>query len=78
MRSDSVKKGVERAPHRSLSMHSDVPAVISTSICRIINSYNTSSRHMHLDSLPSVQDGVRAAGGVAFEINTIGVCDASR
>jgi len=78
MRSDSVKKGVERAPHRSLfyalgctRSDFDKPFV------GIINSYNTIiPGHMHLDQVSrAVQDGVRAAGGVAFEINTIGVCD---
>lgn len=78
MRSDSVKRGVERAPHRSLfyalgctSTDFDRPFV------GIINSYNTIiPGHMHLDQVSkAVQNGVRSAGGVAFEMNTIGVCD---
>jgi len=43
----------------------------------IINSYNRIiPGHMHLDAVAqAVQDGVRSAGGVPFEVNTIGVCD---
>jgi dihydroxy-acid dehydratase len=78
MRSDSVKKGVERAPHRSLFYalgctrgDFDKPFV------GVINSYNTIiPGHMNLNQVSrAVQDGVRAAGGVPFEVNTIGVCD---
>ena len=78
MKSDAVKRGVERAPHRSLfyalgctTGDFDKPFV------GIINSYNTIiPGHMHLDQVSrAVQAGVRAAGGVPFEMNTIGVCD---
>ena len=78
MKSDSVKRGVERAPHRSLfyalgctRSDFDKPFV------GVINSYNTIiPGHMNLDHVSrAVQAGVRAAGGVPFEMNTIGVCD---
>ncbi len=78
MKSDVVKRGPERAPHRSLfyalgctETDFDKPFI------GIINSYNRIiPGHMHLDAIAqAVQDGVRSAGGVPFEINTIGVCD---
>ncbi len=78
MRSDVIKKGVERAPHRAL-LHAvgcsrsdlDKPFI------GIINSYSEIiPGHIHLRELASaVKDGVRAAGGVPFEVNTIAVCD---
>ncbi|MCK9356536.1 MAG: dihydroxy-acid dehydratase [Dehalococcoidia bacterium] len=78
MKSDAVKRGVERAPHRSLFYalgctegDFDKPFV------GVINSYNhIIPGHMHLDAVArAVEAGVRSAGGVPFEINTIGVCD---
>lgn len=78
MKSDAVKRGVERAPHRSLFYalgctegDFDKPFV------GVINSYNhIIPGHMHLDAVARVVEaGVRSAGGVPFEINTIGVCD---
>jgi len=78
VRSDVVKRGPERAPHRSLlyalgcsSGDWDRPFV------GVINSYNSIiPGHMHLDAVSkAVQKGIRSGGGVPFEINTIGVCD---
>lgn len=78
MRSDMVKKGVERAPHRSLLYalgHS--PQDLDKPFIGVVNSYNTViPGHMHLDSIShAVQEGIRSGGGVPFEVNTIGVCD---
>ncbi|MFW6150131.1 MAG: dihydroxy-acid dehydratase [Chloroflexota bacterium] len=78
MRSDMVKKGVERAPHRSLLYalgHS--PQDMDKPFIGVVNSFNTViPGHMHLDSISrAVQDGIRSNGGVPFEVNTIGVCD---
>ncbi|TFH36841.1 MAG: dihydroxy-acid dehydratase [Dehalococcoidia bacterium] len=78
MRSDLVKKGVERAPHRSLFYALGCTAGdFDKPFIGIINSYNhIIPGHMHLDAVSrAVQDGIRSAGGVPFEINTIGVCD---
>ncbi len=78
MRSDVVKKGRERAPHRSLlralgvtSSEMDKPFI------GIVNSFTEIvPGHTHLDKISdSVKDGIRAGGGVPFEFNTIAVCD---
>ena len=78
MRSDSIKKGLERAPHRALlhacglkSEDFDKPFVA------VINSYNEIvPGHIHLRGLAEeVKRGVRSRGGVPFEMNTIAICD---
>jgi len=78
MRSDAIKKGVDRAPHRSL-LHAvglkredlDKPFIA------IVNSYtNIVPGHIHLNSLAeAVCKGVMDEGGVPFVFNTIAVCD---
>jgi dihydroxy-acid dehydratase len=78
MRSDVVKKGVERAPHRSLLYalgHS--PGDLSKPFIGVINSFTTViPGHMHLQAISrAVQEGIRSREGVPFEVNTIGVCD---
>jgi len=78
VKSDVVKKGIERAPHRSLlyalgcnRSDMDRPFV------GIINSYSEIvPGHIHLrDIAQEVKEGVREGGGVPFEVNTIAVCD---
>jgi len=78
MRSDVVKKGIERAPHRSLlravgcsSDDWDKPFI------GVINSFNEIvPGHVHLQSIArAVKEGIRSRGGVPFECNTIAVCD---
>ncbi|MFC2010855.1 dihydroxy-acid dehydratase [Chloroflexota bacterium] len=78
MKSDAIKKGVERAPHRSLlyalgctTSEMDKPFI------GIINSFSEIvPGHTHLrDVAEAVKAGVRSAGGVPFEVNTIAVCD---
>jgi dihydroxy-acid dehydratase len=78
MRSDAVKRGIERAPHRSLlralgctDREMDQPFI------GVINSYNEAiPGHANLNQIAAaVKAGVRAAGGTPFEVNTIGVCD---
>ncbi len=78
MKSDAVKKGVERAPHRSLLYalgctreEMDKPFI------GIVNSYTeVVPGHIHLRQIAdAVKEGVRAEGGVSFEFNTIAVCD---
>lgn len=78
MKSEAVKKGVERAPHRSLLYalgHS--PAEIDKPFIGVINSFSeVVPGHMHLrDIAEVVKTGVSSRGGVPFEVNTIAVCD---
>lgn len=78
MRSDQVKKGVERAPHRSLLKATGVTdADMDKPFIAIVNSYiDIIPGHVHLQEFGKlVKDAVRAAGGVPFEFNTIGVDD---
>ena len=78
MKSDSVKKGVERAPHRSLLYALGHPKEdMDRPFIGVVNSYNTViPGHMHLQSVANaVREGIRTGGGVPFEFNTIGVCD---
>ncbi len=79
-RSDNVKSGWERAPHRSLfratgQIESD--ADFDKPFIGVCNSYiDLIPGHVHLQSFGKVvKHAVRAAGGVPFEFNTIGVDD---
>ena len=78
MRSDTVKKGFERAPHRSLlravgltDADFEKPFIgIACSRIDIIPG------HVHLGPYAEIaKQEIRAAGGVPFEFNTIGVDD---
>jgi dihydroxy-acid dehydratase len=78
MKSHNVKKGIERAPHRSLfkSMgYTDTE--INRPIIGIANSVNTIiPGHVHLDRLSeAVKAGIYMAGGTPIEFGVIGVCD---
>jgi len=78
MRSDQMKKGLERAPHRSLfKAMGYTDEDLSRPIIGIANSFNeVIPGHIHLNSLvEAVKEGVRAAGGTPMEFNTIGICD---
>jgi dihydroxy-acid dehydratase len=78
MRSDTVKKGYEKAPHRSLLRATGVKEEdFSKPFIAIVNSYvDIVPGHVHLQDFGKmVKDAVRAAGGVPFEFNTIGVDD---
>ena len=78
MRSDSVKKGIERAPHRSLLRAVGIGSDdFSKPFIGVVNSFNeVVPGHVHLRSIgEAVKAGVRSEGGVPFEFNTIGVCD---
>ena len=78
MRSDTVKKGFQRTPHRGL-LHAcglsdedmDKPFIgIANSYCDIVPG------HAHLNKVGQVvKHACRQAGGAAFEFNTIAVCD---
>ncbi|MFC1939492.1 dihydroxy-acid dehydratase [Chloroflexota bacterium] len=78
MKSDAVKKGLERAPHRAL-LHAlgCTPAEMDRPFIGIINSFSEIvPGHMHLkDIAEAVKAGVHSGGGVPFEVNTIAVCD---
>jgi dihydroxy-acid dehydratase len=78
MRSDTVKKGFQRAPHRGLlhacgisSADINKPFIgVANSFCEIVPG------HVHLDKVAQVvKQAIRDAGGTPFEFNTIAVCD---
>ncbi len=78
MRSDEVKKGFQRAPHRGLFYACGLKKedigkpfiAIANSFCEVVPG------HAHLNKVAEVvKQAVRDAGGVPFEFNTIAVCD---
>lgn len=78
MRSDLIKKGPSRAPHRSLLNALGVDELeMKRPFIAVVNSKSDYiPGHMHLDVIAErVKAGIRNAGGVPFEFNTIGVCD---
>jgi dihydroxy-acid dehydratase len=78
MRSDSMKKGIERAPHRSLFKAVGLTdEEIERPMIGIANSANeVIPGHLHLHQLSdAVKAGVRMAGGTPLEFFTIGICD---
>lgn len=78
MRSNAVKKGIERAPHRSLLRALGIGRDdFSKPFIGVINSFNEiAPGHIHLRSIAeAVKRGIYSNGGVPFEFNTIGVCD---
>jgi len=78
MKSEAIKKGIERAPHRSLLHALGVTdAEMEKPFIGIVNSFTeVVPGHIHLNDIAkSVKSGVREAGGVPFEFNTIAVCD---
>ena len=78
MRSDMVKKGLEKAPHRSLFYAMGYhPQELEKPLVGVVNSANEIiPGHIHLDRIAAaVKAGVYAAGGVPVEFPTIGICD---
>jgi dihydroxy-acid dehydratase len=78
MRSDMMKKGLEKAPHRSLFKAMGLTdEEIRRPMVGIANSANEIiPGHIHLDKIAAaVKAGVRLAGGTPIEFSTIGVCD---
>lgn len=78
MRSDKIKKGFDKAPHRALLKATGVrDEDFSKPFIAIVNSYvDIVPGHMHLQDFGKlVKETVREAGGVPFEFNTIGVDD---
>ena len=78
MRSDLIKEGPSRAPHRSLLRALGIDDLeMKRPFVAVVNSKSDYiPGHMHLDKIAEqVKAGIRNAGGVPFEFNTIGVCD---
>ena len=78
MRSDAIKKGYEKAPHRALLRATGITeADMGKPFIAIVNSYvDIVPGHVHLQEFGKiVKEAVRAAGGLPFEFNTIGVDD---
>jgi len=78
MRSDQVKKGLEKAPHRSLFYAMGyTPRELERPLVGIVNSANEIiPGHIHLHKIAAaVKAGVYAAGGLPLEFSTIGICD---
>jgi len=78
MRSDLIKEGVSRTPHRALLKalgltDSEMKKPFIAVVCAASDYV---PGHMHLHEISrAVKDGIRNAGGVPFEFFTIGVCD---
>lgn len=78
MKSDSVKKGMQRAPHRSLLHACGLnDEDFKKPFIGVVNSYtNIVPGHIHLNKIcKSAKEGVEEAGGYPFEFSTIAVCD---
>ncbi|NLL71575.1 MAG: dihydroxy-acid dehydratase [Epulopiscium sp.] len=78
MRSDRVKKGIERSPHRSLlKALGYTDEEIQNPLIGIVNSQNEIvPGHLHLDTIvEAVKAGVRMGGGTPIEFPAIAVCD---
>ncbi|MDM5339297.1 dihydroxy-acid dehydratase [Fictibacillus enclensis] len=78
MRSNMIKNGIDRAPHRSLLHAAGVKEEdMNKPFIGVCNSYvDIIPGHMHLNKVgEKVKQAIREAGGVPFEFNTIGVDD---
>jgi dihydroxy-acid dehydratase len=78
MRSDTVKKGIARTPHRALLKAVGVTDDdMGKPFIGVANAWNDIvPGHKHLKELAErVKQGIREAGGVPFEFGVIGICD---
>jgi dihydroxy-acid dehydratase len=78
MRSDIIKKGFERAPHRSLLRACGLKKEdFDKPFIGVCNSYvDIIPGHVHLQEFGRIiKEEIRKSGGVPFEFNTIGICD---
>ena len=78
MKSDNVKKGAERAPHRSLfNALGLTEEELDRPLIGVVNSYNEIvPGHMNLDKIcEAVKKGIYLAGGTPIEVPAIAVCD---
>ncbi|MEA2014338.1 MAG: dihydroxy-acid dehydratase [Thermodesulfobacteriota bacterium] len=78
MRSDLMKKGLERAPHRSLyKAMGYTDEELNRPMIGVVNSANEIiPGHIHLNMIAeAVKAGIRISGGTPVTFPTIGVCD---
>ncbi len=78
MRSDAIKRGVEKAPHRSLLRALGfIDQELERPLIGVVNSFNEIvPGHMHLNDITgAVKAGVRMAGGTPAVFPAIAVCD---
>ena len=78
MRSDKIKKGMQRAPHRSLLRACGVTdAEMERPFIGVANSFtDIVPGHIHLKQIAeAVKLGISQAGGVPFEFSTMAICD---
>jgi dihydroxy-acid dehydratase len=78
LRSDEIKRGFKRASHRSLLKALGITdSDMDKPFIAVVNSFTTVvPGHIHLNQIAdAVKAGVRVAGGVPFEFNTIAICD---
>lgn len=78
MKSDLIKAGIDRAPHRSLFKSMGyTDEEMKRPLIGIANAFNTIiPGHIHLDKIvEAVKIGIYMAGGTPIEFGTIGVCD---
>ena len=77
-RSDAIKKGLARAPHRSLLKADGLTdEELDRPLVAVISAQNeVIPGHVHLQTIAdAVKAGIRMAGGTPMQMNTIGVCD---
>jgi dihydroxy-acid dehydratase len=78
LRSDEIKRGFKRASHRSLLKALGITdSDMDKPFIAVVNSFTTVvPGHIHLNQIAdAVKTGIRVAGGVPFEFNTIAICD---
>ena len=78
LRSNSITQGVARAPHRSLFKANGITdEELKRPLVAVVNSRNDIiPGHNNLDKIcEAVKAGIYMAGGVPFEVSTIGICD---
>ena len=78
MKSDNIKKGLQRAPHRSLLRACGVTdEEMGRPFIGVANSFTEIvPGHIHLNQVSkAVKLGISEAGGVPFEFNTMAICD---
>ncbi len=78
MRSDRMKRGLEKAPHRALfKAMGYTDSEIARPMVGVVNTQNEIvPGHIHLNTLAdAVKAGVRIMGGTPIEFPTIGICD---
>ncbi|MDL2236994.1 dihydroxy-acid dehydratase [Christensenellaceae bacterium OttesenSCG-928-K19] len=78
MKSDNVKKGIDKAPHRSLFYALGMTEEeLSRPLIAVVSAKSEIvPGHLYLDRVAqAAKDGIRMAGGTPFEFPSIGVCD---